>query len=162
MVDDGLRDWAGQSETPAAIVERGEFGTEPAAWCDLYEKRAAIRQYDGHYSRAEAEALAWGEMQNRWHAEHGERVSRDFCAGCRRPIGTAAALDLIDGSRVHLDVRVPVERDHGFRWKMITQSPEHALDGGNDCLIRHGKRWRAAATRALTAFGLCPPVGVDQ
>jgi hypothetical protein len=114
-----------------------EFHVIPADWRDLYEERSAIHQYDGHYSGAEAEPLAWGEMQNRWHAEHGERVSRDFCAGCRRPIGTAAALDMIDGSRVH-------------------------LDGGNACLIRHGKRWRAAATRALMALGLCPPAGVDQ
>jgi hypothetical protein len=103
-------------------------------WRGLYEERSAIRQYDGHYSRAEVEALAWGEMQNRWHAEHGERVSRDICAGCRRPIESATALALIDGSRVH-------------------------LNDGNVCLIRHGKRWRAAATRALMALGLCLPAG---
>jgi hypothetical protein len=69
--------------------------------------------------------------------ECGERISSDFCAGCRRPIGTETVLDLIDGSRVH-------------------------LDGGNACLIQHAKRWRAAATRALVALGLRPPVGVDQ
>jgi hypothetical protein len=107
---------------------------DPAAWRDLYEERSAIRQYDGHYGHAEAEALAWSEVQTRWHMECGERVSRDFCAGCRRPIGTGSALDLIDGSRVH-------------------------LDNGDSCLIRHGKRWRAAATRALMALGLCPPAG---
>jgi hypothetical protein len=120
----------------AAIVDRGGFGTEPADWRDLYEERAAIRQYDGRYSRAEAEVLTWGEMQNRWHAEHGEPVSRDFCAGCRRPIGAASALDLIDGNRVH-------------------------LDSNTDCLIRHGERWRAAATRALMGLGLRPPVTED-
>jgi hypothetical protein len=106
-------------------------------WRDLYEERSAIRQYDGHYTRAEAERLAWGELENRWNLEHSERVSRDLCAGCRRPIESASALDLIDGSRVH-------------------------LNGGNACLIRHGKRWRATATRALMALGLRPPVGVDQ
>jgi hypothetical protein len=63
----------------------------------------------------------------------GERVSRELCAGCRRPIGNAEALDMIDGNRVHLAIL--------------------------DCLIRHGERWRAAATRALIAIGLRPPVG---
>jgi hypothetical protein len=54
-----------------------------------------------------------------------------MCAGCRRHIGSAEALDLIDGNRVHLD--------------------------GNDCLIRHSEAWRAAATRALIALGLRSP-----
>jgi hypothetical protein len=116
----GRQDDATPSPVPGVLD--GEL--DPAAWRDLYDERSAIRQYDAHYSRAEAEALAWGEMQNRWHAEHGERVSRDLCAGCRRPIGTEKALDLIDGNRVH-------------------------LGSNTDCLIRHGERWRAAAARAL-------------
>src|SRR5262249_48129218 len=95
-------------------------------WLDLYEERAAIRQYDGRYTRAEAEVLAWGETENRWHLKHGERVPRD------RPIGSADVLDLIDGNRGH-----------------ITAS--------HDCLMRHGSRWRANATRALLALGLRPP-----
>jgi len=97
-------------------------------------ERAAIRQYEGGYSRAEAELLAWRELENRWNLAHGERVLRELCAGCRRPIGTEAALDLIDGNRVH--------------------DPED-----NDCLIRHGERWRATAARALIAMGLQPPAG---
>ena len=28
---------------------------------------------------------------------------------------------------------------------------------GNGCLIHHGERWRAAATRALVGMGLQPP-----
>jgi hypothetical protein len=129
-----------KAEIIAAITATPPTNQETGAVVDcrdFYEERAAIRQYDAHYSRAEAEALAWGEMQNRWHAEHGERVSRDLCAGCRRPIGTEKALDLIDGNRVH-------------------------LGSNTDCLIRHGERWRAAAARALMALGLRPPVGVDQ
>jgi hypothetical protein len=98
---------------------------------DLYEERVAIREFDGHYSRAEAESLAWGEVLNRWHMRHGERVPRDLCAGCRRPIGSAKALDMIDGNRVHL--------------------------GDPDCLVRHGERWRADAMRALLALGLRSP-----
>jgi hypothetical protein len=61
---------------------------------------------------------------------HGERVPQDLCAGCRRPIASSKALDLIDGNRVHF--------------------------AGDDCLVRHGERWRAAATRALIALGLWP------
>jgi hypothetical protein len=100
----------------------------------LLEDRRAAHWELGGRSRAEAEKIAWAEVQNRWHMEHGERVSRDICAGCRRPIESAMALDLIDGSRVH-------------------------LNDGNVCMIRHGKRWRAAATRALMALGLCLPAG---
>jgi hypothetical protein len=77
------------------------------------------------------QSLAWGAAQNRWHLEHGERVPPDLCAGCRQPIGGAEALDLIDGNRVH-------------------------LSDGYNCLIRHGERWRAAATRALAELGLKP------
>jgi hypothetical protein len=58
-------------------------------WRDLYEERAAIREFDGHYSRAEAERLAWGEVENRWHAEHGECLPRGTCAGARRAMGGA-------------------------------------------------------------------------
>jgi hypothetical protein len=101
-------------------------------WRELFEERAAIRKCGGLYSRAEAEVLAWGELQNRWHIEHGDRIPRDVCAGCRRPIGNAEALDLIDGSRVH-------------------------LTDANGCLIRHGSRWSTNATRALMAVGLRPP-----
>jgi hypothetical protein len=98
-------------------------------WCDWYKERAAIRQFDGGYNREEAERLAWGETEGRWHRIHGERVPRDLCAGCRRPIGSAHGLELSDGNRVH-------------------------FDSENACLIRHGERWRAAATQALTALGI--------
>jgi len=118
-------------EERAAIVEHAP---DRGWWRDEYAERAAIRQYEGGYSRAEAELLAWRELENRWNLAHGERVLRELCAGCRRPIGTEAALDLIDGNRVH--------------------DPED-----NDCLIRHGERWRATAARALIAMGLQPPAG---
>lgn len=83
-------------------------------------------------SRAEAKRLAWAELQNRWHRLHGERVPRDLCAGCRRLLGGAEALDLIDGNRVH-------------------------IADGYDCLIRHGERWRGMATAALLSMGLAQP-----
>ena len=110
----------------------GAFLADGADWRDLYEERCAIREFDGGHSRAEAECLAWSEMENRWHIEHGERVPPDICAGCRRPIGSAAALDLIDGCRVH-------------------------LTDDNACLIRHGERWRAMAAQGLIVLGLRQP-----
>jgi hypothetical protein len=100
-------------------------------WSDFYEERTAHRECGGLYPRAEAEALAWGELENRWHAEHGDHIPRDLCAGCRKPIGGAEALDLIDGNRVHF--------------------------ANNDCLIRHSCRWRGNATAALLAMGLTAP-----
>jgi hypothetical protein len=106
---------------------------DPRCWRDLYEERSAHRQFDGGYPRAEAELLAWRELECRWHMQHGERVAREICAGCRRPIGTAEAILLIDSARVHAN--------------------------GYDCLILHGERWRGAATRALMVLGLQPPVG---
>jgi hypothetical protein len=130
-----------------AVAGRPEAGETPnlgvqasprsaAFWRDLFEERAAIRE--GGYSRAEAEPLAWGELQNRWHLAHGERVPRHLCAGCRRPIiGAAPTLDLIDGNRVH-------------------DAAEH------DCLIRWGERWRAAASRGLIAIGLSPLAGWES
>jgi hypothetical protein len=114
------------------ILSGEERSNAEVDWHNLYEDRAAIREFDGHYTRAEAELLAWGEIENRWHLQHGERVPRDLCAGCRKPISNAEALDLIDGARVH-------------------------LANSNECLIRHGERWRAVATRALKAMGLRPP-----
>jgi hypothetical protein len=126
------------SRNPATDWERSGIlsvdvaGWEAEYWNDIYHERAAMREYDGRYTRDEAEVLAWGEIENRWHLKYGERVPRDLCAGCRRPIGGTDVLDLIDGNRVH-----------------ITAS--------QDCLMRHGNRWRRNATRALLALGLRPP-----
>lgn len=95
-----------EPDAPSRDASTGSiFSDKITDWRHLYDERAAIREYNGHYSRAEAERLAWGELQYRWHLQHGDRVPRDLCAGCRRPIGLAAALDLIDGNRVHLDER---------------------------------------------------------
>jgi hypothetical protein len=84
----------------------------------------------------EAEWLAWGELQCRWHRLHGERVPTSNCAGCRKPIVDAEALDPGDGVRVHFATA--------------------------DCLIRYGERWRSATTQALLAMGLTPPCGPEH
>jgi hypothetical protein len=122
-----------------AAIAATSHGTSDSVvdWRDWYEECVAIRQFDGGYTLEEAERLAWGEAQDRWHRACGERIPRDLCAGCRRPIGSIKALALIDGSRVH-------------------------LDGGNACLVKHGERWRAAATRALMALGLRPADNARQ
>jgi hypothetical protein len=123
-----------------AITAAGPVSQEANAagvdWCGWYEERAALRQFDGGYTRDEAECLAWSEAEDRWHRTHGERVPRDLCAGCRRRIGEDKALDLADGSRAHLS--------------------------DLECLIRHGERWRAAAAKALIALGLSRSRPGDQ
>jgi hypothetical protein len=100
-------------------------------WRDLYRKRIAIRQYNHGYPRAEAERIAWAEIETHWHMQHGRRVAAGQCAGCRKPIGDTPALNLADGTGVHLD--------------------------DLDCIISYGKDWRGVATRALESLGLRPP-----
>jgi hypothetical protein len=97
--------------------------------------RDALARWGALHPAEEAARLAWGELLSRWHMQHGERVPRWQCAGCREPIGGRAALDLADGNRVHLNEL--------------------------DCLLRFGKRWRSEAAAGLVAFGLVPPVGCD-
>jgi hypothetical protein len=128
----------GSSSVPPQRPETERVRDEAAdgLW---WRDRLAVRS--AHWSKLhgweEAERLAWGEIEGWWLRQHGERLPRHLCAGCRRPIGTAETLDLMDGNHVH-------------------------LADGHNCLIRHGKRWRAAATRALTAMGLSPPVRDDM
>jgi hypothetical protein len=106
--------------------------SDPTIWSDLYEERAAHRQFDGNYPRVEAELFAWQEIEWRWHLAHRERVPAQVCAGCGQLIRADEALDLIDGARVHMK---------GYR-----------------CRMAYEQRWRRAATDALTELGLQPPV----
>jgi hypothetical protein len=121
------------STSPARVFGRSivrEAHETAAEW--RAQHREALTQWGRLHPDDEAARLAMGAMEVRWHMRHGERVPPNLCAGCRRPIGEAEALDLIDGSRVHI----------------ADQS---------DCLLRHGERWRRAATRALVELGLQPP-----
>ena len=124
------------TEKSAAIGTIGTRFPRPertaADWRDLYEERAAIRQYEASYSRQEAERLAWGEVVNEWHMTHGERTPRDHCAGCLKPIdGGEKALDHADGTRTH-------------------------MADGFGCITKYGDRWRGAAEKALAGMGLVP------
>jgi len=101
----------------------------------FYQERTEAREYDVGHSRSEAERLAWGETQLRWHAERGKKAPPGICAGCQRDLkDIEPSIELGDGTRVHL------RHDHG-------------------CLIKHGQRWRSAADRALIAIGLEKPHG---
>jgi hypothetical protein len=101
-------------------------------WRNMYEERAAIREYNGGYLRSEAELLGWRELQCRWHMAHCQPAAAGVCAGCDQPIGNENVIVMLDGNRVH-------DRN------------------GHACLIRYGQRWRDAATKALIALGLRPP-----
>jgi hypothetical protein len=93
--------------------------------------REALTYWSTSHPAGEAAWFAWGEIENHWHMQHGERVPHWQCAGCREPIGGLKGMMLGDGNRVHLD-RL-------------------------DCLFSFGERWRGEATRALAAVGLRSP-----
>jgi hypothetical protein len=134
------------------LVIRGPRQAEPVAKLLLAHKpevltaldeaadwRARLREALAHWGAlhpAEAEALAWSELQCRWHRLYGGRVPREICAGCREPVNDREALDLADGCRVHFD-----------RF---------------NCLLRYGDHWRGAATEALAALGLQLPAGAAE
>ena len=115
----------------AAIPEPGP-GAEAQLWLDWYMERCAIREYEGGYPRAMAEALTYGEAINRWHRLYGPQPEPAFCAGCGSLLSGSDVLALPDGARVH-------------------------VDGEWSCLRAYGKRWRAEATKALAVMGIMLP-----
>jgi hypothetical protein len=117
---------------PAPLMEE-----EAADLLERFHERAAIRQFDAHYTRQQAELMAWNEVAFVWYREHGQRTPPHLCAGCGRPLGTKAAdvLLLPFGEHAHAD-------------------PEYA------CVIRYGQRWKRQAATALAAIGITPPKGV--
>lgn len=121
---DRLRLKARENLSPAVVA---------SAFAEAREWHHRHREALAHHRplHPEAAALAWGEMVNRWHRRHGERLPEWQCAGCMAPIGGGQALALADSNRVHFDTF--------------------------DCLGRYGVRWRGAAAQALAAMGLHPP-----
>jgi hypothetical protein len=99
-------------------------------WLKLYTARTHEWAV-GKRTREQARQLAWGDLQNEWHAMHGRRWPTWQCAGCEAPIGGVKSRDLPDGNRVHFE---PM-----------------------DCLIIFGDRWRSTAHAALIKLGLEPP-----
>jgi hypothetical protein len=117
-----------------AAPEPERAGWDAADWQAYFDERAAIREFDGQRPRVEAERLAWGELLVEWHKAHGAPPPSSRCAGCGKPIGGSPAMTLADAARVH-DV------------------------ASYECLLKYGRRWRAAAAKALTSMGLEPPGG---
>jgi hypothetical protein len=111
-------------------------GSELAYWTDVFEERATTREHDGGYPRADAERLAWREVEWRWHMAHCKPAAPDICAGCRQPIGAGPQISLIDGNAVH-------------------DRHDHA------CLIRFGEYWRGVARASLIALGLPQPAALQ-
>jgi hypothetical protein len=99
-------------------------------WRERFTAKA-VQWFVGGRDWDAAKRLAWGDLENDWHGQHGKRCPSWQCAGCDAPIGGSLVLNLPDGNRVHLD---PI-----------------------GCLIRFGKRWRGDASEALVALGLEPP-----
>ena len=102
-----------------------------ASWWRERFTAKAVQWFVGGRDWNAAKRLAWGDLENDWHHQHGKRCPSSQCAGCDAAIGDSQALNLPDGNRVHFE---PI-----------------------DCLIRFGKSWRGAACEALIAFGLEPP-----
>jgi hypothetical protein len=76
---------------------------------------------------------AWSKVATAWYVAQGTPTPGDLCAGCGRPLDGAEALDLWPhGERAHA----------GDRYK---------------CTIAYGRRWKAAAARALSAIGIPTP-----
>ena len=131
---------AGPQPVPGELVQRLRAAKDevlatlaPTWWRSRFTVRTIKHELGGVRSRSEAERIAWGELECRWHRQEHEAVREWQCAGCDEGIGGRAALVLGDGNRVHLDTP------------------------GLGCLLNYGRRWRGAATLALAAMGLRPP-----
>jgi hypothetical protein len=124
----GGRDFSRLGALAGGKAQIRNFADDPAWWRELLEERAAIREFDGGHRRVEAERLAWEDLEYQRHRLCGERVPSELCAGCLQAVDSTQALTLDDGCRVHLA-----------------------------CVARYGRRWREAATAALSALGLRPP-----
>jgi hypothetical protein len=94
--------------------------------------REALAYWSALHPPNEAAALAWGEIEGRWHRLHGARWPLWQCAGRDQPIGGLPAVMLAHGKRVHL--------------------------GKRGCVLCFGRRWRSAASSALRSLGIEPPL----
>jgi hypothetical protein len=127
---------ADERARPASRKCRAAVGAE--YWRDLFDERAAHHEFDGGYSRADAERLAFGEMILEWHRLLGVPPEPNHCAGCGGELPGEGGFYLCDGAYVHFD---------GVR--------------GVDCIVKYGKKWRGAAVAALRMLGFDPPQGFD-
>jgi hypothetical protein len=117
-----------KAEVLAALAPNKD---EPSYWQKRFTGRT-FEWFNGKRDWNAAQRIAWGDLQNEWHELHGQRWPKWQCAGCKKPIGGVAAIDMADGNRVHFE---PIE-----------------------CAINFGRQWRADADAALTALGLKRPL----
>ena len=87
-------DSCGFSEAVAHVAHVAHGFNDAQDWADFYEERTAIREFDGGRSRADAERLAWGELINIWHRQHGQPPDPARCVGCNELLSGRAALDV--------------------------------------------------------------------
>lgn len=123
------RNRATAQHSPAGSLRERAISVPAAEWHARH--REALAYWSVLHPPDEAAALAWGEIEDRWHRLHGARWPPWQCAGCDQPIGGLPAVTLADGSRVHL--------------------------GNLSCLLCFGRRWRSAASSALCSLGIEPP-----
>jgi hypothetical protein len=121
-----------QSGFSPAMPRKLEHGG--ADLIELFQERAAIRQYDGRWPRHLAERLAHAEVVEAWCRQNPPVLAAGLCGGCQRSL-TGQTLDLPDGARVHFD------------------------DDRFECLIAYGSSRTARAIAALAELGLLPPEG---
>jgi hypothetical protein len=117
---------------PAKAALDPQHESSPAWWRRQYLVRTKNWELSGARSEGRAQVIAWGELEDRWHRLHGTRNPQWQCAGCGTLIGGLSALDLADGTRLHLVDSL-------------------------DCLFSYGERWRREASAGLKALGLLPP-----
>jgi hypothetical protein len=130
---------AGSKPVPGALVKRLEQGkaevlaviSPDAHYWDQRFTALTCAWSVGKRDWQTARRLAWGDLQNEWHKNHGRQWPQWQCAGCGKPIGGLDVVNLPDGNRVHFE---PI-----------------------DCMIDFGRRWRGDARRALVGLGIEPP-----
>ncbi len=67
-------------------VNRGHRDGDAERWRDLFEERAAVREFDGGLSRADAEAAALGDLAQIWQSENPPPPNDGrACAHCGKP-----------------------------------------------------------------------------
>lgn len=72
--------------TVAAVAVASAADRFSERWRDMFEERAAVREFDGGLSRADAEAAAFGDLAATWRAENplAANDGRE-CAFCGGP-----------------------------------------------------------------------------
>jgi len=83
-------------------LSENQVSDEAMKWRDAFEEKAAIREYDGALSRAEAEAAALLDMATRWRRENPLTASdRAACYHCGKPDPCTSVLALNGHAWLH-------------------------------------------------------------